>query len=479
MKKKALISSIVTIALCLSLIAGSTFALFTSEDSVNIAVTSGKVEIEASIEQANVNLFSAEKIVDGTTVPTGAPTFLDEYGKDYYHLDRTAEGSFTNGGTATVTNGVLNIDLITPGDKVTFGITGTNNSNVAIQYRYVIECIDGFDLMSGLVVTVDETAGSRSYESVASYESTWTALTANADFEVAVSVELPVQAGNEYQDLTNTKIRVTVEAVQGNADKTDAAPVVGYIEKVTDAAGVAAQLADADTEYILILDDIAEPMLVTNNTLKDKTLDAYGNDVAFVFGDGQHAVVLDNVTIKGIEDKGEGLTLDFANATGNVTVEDCVLRSAQGGYGFSAIKSSAGLDITVNDSVLNATTEGGKSYAVYGYTSGSLEFNNTTFDGFGSWAIQVNGTLVGDVTINKCTFNNCVKGLFKGGVGGQVGTSGNTEGVVTFTNNVITANDQAAFLASEWFGGSWENDLVASGNTVNGVAWDLSTYTRP
>ena len=479
MKKKALISSIITIALCLSLIAGSTFALFTSEDSVNIAVTSGKVEIEATIDQANVNLYSAEKIVDGTTVPAGAPTFEDEYGKDYYHLDRTKEGSFTNGGTATVTNGVLNIDLITPGDKVTFGITGTNNSNVAIQYRYIIECIDGFDLMSGLVVTVDETAGSRSYESVASYESTWTALNANTDFEVEVSVELPVKAGNEYQDLTNTKIRVTVEAVQGNADKTDAAPVVGYIEKVTDAAGVAAQLADADTEYILILADIAEPMLVTNNNLTNKTLDAYGNDVAFQFGDAQHAVVLDNVTIKGVKEETGAQSVRFDNATGNVTIEDCEFTSNAGTYYYAAVYTHENLDITVNDCVFNAPADGGKGYGVIGYKSGSLEFNNTTFNGITSWAIMINGTLVGDVTINKCTFNNCVKGLFKGGVEGQVGTSGKTEGVVTFTNNIITADDQAAFLASEWFGGGWENDLVAGGNTVNGVAWDLSTYTRP
>ena len=49
MKKKVLLSSIATIMLCFCLIAGSTFALFTSQTEVNIAVTAGQVEMTAGI----------------------------------------------------------------------------------------------------------------------------------------------------------------------------------------------------------------------------------------------------------------------------------------------------------------------------------------------------------------------------------------------------------------------------------------------
>ena len=38
------------IAMCVSLIAGATFAFFTSESQVNIAVTSGNVEVSATVE---------------------------------------------------------------------------------------------------------------------------------------------------------------------------------------------------------------------------------------------------------------------------------------------------------------------------------------------------------------------------------------------------------------------------------------------
>ena len=48
MKNKIIVSSILTIALCLSMIAGYTFALFTSESQVNVAVTSGEVKVVAT-----------------------------------------------------------------------------------------------------------------------------------------------------------------------------------------------------------------------------------------------------------------------------------------------------------------------------------------------------------------------------------------------------------------------------------------------
>ena len=48
--KKSIVTSILVIALCFSVIAGATFALFTSESKVNVAVTSGNVEVVATAE---------------------------------------------------------------------------------------------------------------------------------------------------------------------------------------------------------------------------------------------------------------------------------------------------------------------------------------------------------------------------------------------------------------------------------------------
>ena len=132
MKKKILLSSILTIALCLSLIAGSTFALFTSESKVNIAVTSGKVEMLASVSDLATWSLEDDKSLAGRM-----------------------DGTFTQGGNVTFTDSVLSINKIIPGDKVSFLVTGTNNSNVTIMYRTVIKCLSGEVLMDGMKVTID------------------------------------------------------------------------------------------------------------------------------------------------------------------------------------------------------------------------------------------------------------------------------------------------------------------------------------
>ena len=49
MKKKVLLSSILTIALCLSLIGGSTFALFTNQAEVGVVITAGEIDMTADI----------------------------------------------------------------------------------------------------------------------------------------------------------------------------------------------------------------------------------------------------------------------------------------------------------------------------------------------------------------------------------------------------------------------------------------------
>ena len=190
MNKKTILSSLVTIALCLSLIAGSTYALFTSQDEVNIAVNAAKVEVTADIDQESLKLFSMDKAITGSI--------------------------FENGGSASFseTTGDLTLTNITPGDKVTFEIDVVNGSNVAIQYRLTWN-VTG-DLADALVATVGE-------EAVALNEaSTSWKLWENGDsITLPVSIELPVTTVDTYQEKGVT-ISFKVEAIQGNAFTGDA-----------------------------------------------------------------------------------------------------------------------------------------------------------------------------------------------------------------------------------------------------------------
>ena len=238
MKKKVILSSVGTIALCLCLIVGSTFALFTDTTDFNIAVTSGDVEILAT---ATVNsIYSAEKTTDATL----SDQFLrDEYGKYYTHAEQ--QGTFLNGGTADVVNGVVVIERITPGDRVDIDINVANTSDVAISYRYKIVS-NNTNLATGMVVTTFDKAGNTTAtEALAIWVSDWYAATAPGGTPEAIptrtiSVELPVYAGNEYQtekvDQEDGRVAgeqsvtytVIVEAVQGNASTENEEKFVVY-----------------------------------------------------------------------------------------------------------------------------------------------------------------------------------------------------------------------------------------------------------
>ena len=184
MKKKTLISSLLTIVMCLALIAGSTYALFTSEDKINIAVTSATVKVTASIDQQSLKLYS---------------------------MDVAQTANFENGGTAAFnqTTGDLTLSYITPGDKVSFNINVVNESNVAIQYC-LTWTVNG-ELYTALVATVgtNSTAMTEASSDWARWESESNTLT------IPVSIELPATVGDEYQDKSAT-ISFKVEAIQGN-----------------------------------------------------------------------------------------------------------------------------------------------------------------------------------------------------------------------------------------------------------------------
>ena len=117
--KKIILSSILSLVLCLSVIAGATFALFTSESGVNVAINSGKVEVLAHAE--NLELYS--------------PTCINTDGTVDNDTNAATKTTFKNGGTATITDGNVVLDRMTPGDKVTFEIVVENNSNVTIQFQ--------------------------------------------------------------------------------------------------------------------------------------------------------------------------------------------------------------------------------------------------------------------------------------------------------------------------------------------------------
>ena len=190
-KSKTFVGALLSIALCVSLIAGATFAIFTSEASVNIAVTSGTVKVMATVSDFAAT--SPEKITSEGVV-----------------VDDKYVAGFTNGGEATQNGNEITLKNVTPGDKVTFKITVKNESTVKIQYRTKVTASEDNGLFGALKIKIGE------YEGMGISE--WKALEVNSKEEILDCViELPTTATNEYQN-KQCKIAFTVEAIQGNAE---------------------------------------------------------------------------------------------------------------------------------------------------------------------------------------------------------------------------------------------------------------------
>ena len=195
-RRNVIVSALLAICLCASLIAGATFAIFTSESKVNIAVTSGKVKAEATVSKLEAyspkTIASDGSLVDETNTAT----------KD------GEKWTFGNGGTTVYDeeNNKLELDKLTPGDKVTFKITVKNLSNVKAKYRTRVLCDEDTGLFDELAIEIGTYRGRG--------VSQWAELS-EEDIVLDCIVELPGKA--TVQD-KSCVISFIVEAVQGNAE---------------------------------------------------------------------------------------------------------------------------------------------------------------------------------------------------------------------------------------------------------------------
>ena len=217
MKKKILLSSIVTIGLCLCMIAGSTFALFTSESELNVAVTSGTVSVEAKISETSLKLSSIRGVKEGES-----NTFAEAFGEKFYYVVDEGLSAFHNGGTAKVDDatGKLEITNLTPGDKITFQIATSNTSTVNINTRIVLKEATGSEAFAkALKVHVNDVGVSLADDG---FTSAWKFVEAKGEIGTyTITIELP--ASVENYDLDGNLLQgqsisfdVILQAVQAN-----------------------------------------------------------------------------------------------------------------------------------------------------------------------------------------------------------------------------------------------------------------------
>ncbi len=267
MKKKVLAISILTIVLCMSLIAGAVMALFTSESKVNIAVSSGTVDVQATI-------------VSTTTYSMGEAT--------------AQNGTFENGGTASVDGSSIVLDRMTPGDKLVVEISIANTSNVAYAQRFTMAASGDQALQQQLLfgVSAATTSGTEgTYTYYNNFTSAWEKDAAASQTRYIV-IELPEYAGNSAQGKSCAFV-LTVEAVQGNADTSAAATesCVYIVDATTNLESTISNLKDGET---LVLGGSAETWASQDVSISfsdSKTINVCGYKVGSLTINAQYGTV--------------------------------------------------------------------------------------------------------------------------------------------------------------------------------------------
>ncbi len=205
-KRNILVGALLSIMLCVSVIAGATFALFTGKAETDIAVKAGEIKLTATVtpDEANTKVFA------------GTVNFNNE----------------TN---------TLELNNIVPMDKVAFTIAVKNDSNVRVKYRTVITGKQDDGLLAGLKLTLNGTE----YNGTA--VTAWNTLEVGTDVaDVNVVVELPRTAGDEYQG-KSCVLNYKVEAVQGNVDPAEGLSLTGGNTYLNSDVAV----TEVNTEYTL------------------------------------------------------------------------------------------------------------------------------------------------------------------------------------------------------------------------------------
>lgn len=209
-KRNVLISSVITIVLCISLIAGGTYAWFTDTAKVDVnKVVSGKLDVALEMEEGS-EWVSAE-------------------GKTLSFLRMSEDG------TLTADEAVI----FEPGATYRLpALRVKNNGNLAVKYKVSISGAAGdLKLLDALTFTLGDEAENISAGDVLLEA---TLLPGGTGDELSLTVRMSETAGNEYQNLTLENIAVTVYATQAanESDSTGSAYDKDAQYPVDNAAGL-------------------------------------------------------------------------------------------------------------------------------------------------------------------------------------------------------------------------------------------------
>ena len=409
--KRALLASVLSIALCCAMLIGSTFAWFTdSVTNTGNRIQAGNLEIDLLMDKQDGNgyvsiaggegdIFKEAEIAQNSNKTLWEPgktqiVYLGVQNKGSLALKYNILLDVTDNGLAgaleyAVLDGAQASDLAGVTDwKALKAMGGAQTGDIAAGRTTAAPngCLD--EIVNG---TQDET-----------------------DY-FALAVHMKEDAGNEYQGKGIT-IDVTVVATQATAeedgfgnDQYDKDAEYPVVATDTDALTEIIQNASADEPVTVFLsaagtydlaDGVAKGKDITIVGTKDTVVDICQDLGGESGNSGMNYQDGAQLTFKGVTVKGQSSD-DFGGIVrAQVTFEDCVIRDTFTLYGDTVFKNCT----------LESSTD---RYNVWTWGASKVEFTDCTFNTAGKAILVYGGAAAGkhtDVIVSGCTFNDSLNG---------------------------------------------------------------------
>lgn len=411
-KSRAILLSVLVVVMCLAVILGATFALFTSRREYQIGVNTGKIDVqgELTLTQAWSQEQSTNEREEATVI------------------DNTA--TLPQGGTVVITDGSnITINNMSLGDGAAFELAVTNASAVDMKYSVTVLVSEGgSELRQALQFSVDGVNKSLEDDEVSLLD--WQMVEAGQaipeeDATLAFEISLPWSALEVFEGVTepqSVSMTVVLEALQANAYTGTISAGDTTYETLAEAM---AQAANNETISLgrnvnttwLTQEEAAQlgdkPLAVVGAGESLTTIEAADNGTLYIPAN----VTLKDVTVEGNVVATSNASIEDATINGSVTISD---------------DQTAGISTMSLMAFSNAATEA---------EGGTAMFDGVTFKGSVT-ATNANVTIVnsmvenGAITLNggTLTLSNS-KVMNKNGSALTVGA----EATATVTSSSLTA----------------------------------------
>ena len=387
--KRALLSSVVAMLICITMLIGTTFAWFT--DSASTAVN----KIQAGTLDVQLLMY------DGT---------------DYVDISNDSRAIFGTGSIAQNNNAQT---LWEPGKTQVAYLAIKNNGNLALKYKVALD-VDNvsknlYEVME-YAITPDATntnpvtawTSGNSVVEGTQVVATDVSLPVGATHKFALSVHMKEEAGNDYQggmvnfDLTVLATQDTVEydSYDNTYDENAVYPVVANTQAELNAAITSAQSGSAiSTEVVLP----AGNFKLENGTAQNKniTISGTADTVVTVVGDTGNQMNYQNgatLAFEGVTIQGQ-TTGDFGGIAhvAKTTFVNCTFNGKLTLYGDAKF--------------INCTFTNKNDYAIWTWGAKNAEFIGCTFNSGGKALLLYGGagsteTPTTNLTVTDCVFSD-------------------------------------------------------------------------